>query len=257
MEMQKQANNSTQSSVLVWYPKYLTKRMLGVTLSTGVLLAALLWNQTLWAADKMANINEDPAIQRAAAAFIQQLADKALTNLNQKGSSLTDQEGRFREILAEGFDVNYIGRISLGRHRKKASSQHLQNYYSLFPEYLVKVYTSRLTKLNTREVRVRQVLPNGKRDMYVRTKVIDAEKKSYDVDWRVRPDKTTVETAVDEDQGYRIIDVKIEGISMARTQRDDFAARIQESGIIGLLDFMQAIIDNTAIGQEDTKEKTE
>ena len=62
---------------------------------------------------------------------------------------------------------------------------------------------------------------------------------------------------MDEDQGYRIIDVKIEGISMARTQRDDFAARIQESGIIGLLDFMQAIIDNTAIGQEDTKEKTE
>lgn len=230
----------------------MVKRLLIASLTTMVLLASFVWAQTVWAADDAVKVNEDPQVQSEAADFIQLLADKALTTLKQKDNTIADQEVRFQEILDEGFNVKYIGRISLGRHKSKASAKDLNQYYALFPKYLVKVYTSRLTKLDTREVKVGQVFPNGKRDMYVRTKVIDGEQKSYDVDWRVRPLKKTEADDQATAPAYSIVDVKIEGISMARTQRDDFASRISESGMSGLLTFMQNIIAGEISVAEDT-----
>ncbi|MCF6216507.1 MAG: ABC transporter substrate-binding protein [Emcibacter sp.] len=238
--------------------------MFMLTLSTALLLTTLFWAQNLWAIEKKEKLNENPEVQKEAADFIQRLANKALTSLKDSDSSIADQEVRFRGILLEGFDVNYIGKISLGRHRKQATKANLDHYYALFPEYLVKVYTSRLTKLDTREVRVGKTLPNGKRDLYIRTKVIDGEEKSYDVDWRVRPviastPKDTAGENAPEERRYKIIDVKIEGISMARTQRDDFSSRIAESGMSGLISFMQSIVNNNIIVADDSKEndKTE
>lgn len=233
-----------------------TQQMFMATFSTALLLTVLFWTQNLWAADKSTNLNANPEIQAEAAAFVQKLADKALTSLHQKDATLADQEIRFREILSEGFDVKYIGKISLGRHRKKATPEKLKNFYTLFPEYLVRVYTSRLTRLDTRKVEVGKVLPNGKRDMYVRTVITDGEEKTYDVDWRVRPQKIPKNNDGQKTRDYKIIDVKIEGISMARTQRDDFAARISESGMSGLIDFMQDLVDGTVmVAENDLKEK--
>jgi len=214
-------------------------KMFGATMAAALLVMTLLWSQPLHAANK-AYINENPQVQQDAANFIRTLADEALTSLKQQGTTLADQEKRFNEILHQGFDIRYIGRISLGRHRRSASPKNLKKYYTLFPEYLVKVYTRRLAKLDTKTVRIGRVLPNGRRDMYVRTKITNGEQKTYAVDWRVRPEKIAGTTNPD----FKIIDVKIEGISMVRTQRDDFTSRISESGMSGLLDFMQSIINS-------------
>lgn len=251
--MQKNSKMKTISKAKSLDSKNLILQMFMITFSTAVILTVLLWAQIVWAFEKKANLNENPIVQQEAAEFIQKLADKALTSLKNSDNSLADQEVRFRGILLEGFDVNYIGKISLGRHRKQASTANLNNYYALFPEYLVKVYTSRLTKLDTREVRVGKTLPNGKKDMYVRTKVIDDEDKIFDVDWRVRPVKPSTTEPAPQERRYKIIDVKIEGISMARTQRDDFTSRIAESGISGLIDFMRSIIEGTVMVAENDK----
>lgn len=264
MEMRKTPTMNNISRAKRLAPKTPVFRMSMAIFSTVLLLAALFWAQNLWAIEKKEKLNENPEVQKEAAEFIQKLANKALTSLKDNDSNIADQEVRFRGILLEGFDVNYIGKISLGRHRKQATKANLDHYYALFPEYLVKVYTSRLTKLDTREVRVGKTLPNGKRDMYIRTKVIDGEEKSYDVDWRVRPvvasiPKNTSKEGKTEERHYKIIDVKIEGISMARTQRDDFSSRIAASGMTGLISFMQSIVDDSIIVAEDSKEtdKTE
>ena len=257
MNMHKNSTTHTIALAVPAKPDKTVWRMFIATFSTLVILLALLWSQNLFAADKKAQLNQDPAIQAEAADFIQHLADKALVSLSQKGASLADLEARFRKILTEGFDVKYISKISLGRHRKQASKNDLKTYYTLFPEYLVRVYTSRLSKLDTRKVDVIKVLPNGKRDMYVRTIITDGEGKTFDVDWRVRPQKTTAEAP--EDRHYKIIDVKIEGISMARTQRDDFASRIAASGISGLITFMHHLVDGSVMvadSKDDAKQTT-
>ena len=55
------------------------------------------------------------------------------------------------------------------------------------------------------------------------------------MDWRVRPQA---------DGGFKILDVKVEGISMVRTQRDDFTARVNADGVEGLVSYMKDIIEN-------------
>jgi len=252
MEMRKTSTMTNISRAKKLDPKRHVFRMFIATFSTALLLATLFWAQNLWAIEKKEKLNENPEVQKEAAEFIQKLADKALTSLKDTGNSIADQETRFRGILLEGFDVNYIGRISLGRHRKQATKVNLEDYYALFPEYLIKVYTSRLAKLDTREVRVGRTLPNGKRDMYIRTKVIDGENKSYDVDWRVRPVISSAPKTISEERRYKIIDVKIEGISMARTQRDDFSSRIAASGMSGLITFMKSIVKGGIMAADDS-----
>lgn len=187
--------------------------------------------------------NQDPAEQQKAREFIEAFSSKAIGVLNNK--ELTDEQSfqEYRNILNDAFAIEYIARISLSRHRKKASKEELAEYYNLFPEFILKVNSSRLKKLDTTKIEVDQVTPHLKSDIFIRTKAYNSSNKALDVDWRVRNDKNG---------NVKIIDVKIEGISLVGTQRDDFTARIGSSGIDGLNKYMKNIIDGIAFAEETT-----
>ena len=178
--------------------------------------------------------NQDPDTQQKAREFIESFAERAISIINNKDLTESEYLGEYRSILNETFAINYIARISLSRHRKKASKEELLIYYSLFPEFILKVNSSRLRKLDTKKIVIEKITPHAKLDIFIRTKAYNSENKSLDIDWRVRSDK---------DGNIKIIDVKIEGISMVATQRDDFTARISSSGVNGLNQYMKNIID--------------
>jgi phospholipid transport system substrate-binding protein len=187
--------------------------------------------------------NKDPDEQEKARQFIEVFADRAIGVLNNK--ELTEEEtlGEYRSILNEAFALDYIARITLSRHRRKATEAELAEYFNLFPEFILKVNASRLQKLDTAKIDIERVTPHAKSDIFIRTKAYNSENKSIDVDWRVRSDKNG---------NVRIIDVKIEGISLVATQRDDFTARISSSGISGLNQYMKDIIDGLTVAEEET-----
>lgn len=186
--------------------------------------------------------NKDPAEQEKAREFIETFADRAIGVLNDKG--LTDEQtlGEYRSILTDAFQIDYIARISLSRHRNKASKDELAEYYALFPEFILKVNSSRLRKLDTKKIEIDQVTPHGKADIFIRTKAYNADDKPLDVDWRVRSNKNGI---------FKIIDVKIEGISLVATQRDDFTSRIGTSGVSGLNQYMKDIIGGTVFAEQE------
>jgi len=186
--------------------------------------------------------NQDPAEQQKAREFIEAFSTKAIGVLNNK--ELTEEQSfqEYRNILNDAFAIEYIARISLSRHRKKASKEELAEYYDLFPEFILKVNSSRLKKLDTTKIEVDKVTPHSKSDIFIRTKAYNAENKALDVDWRVRSDKNG---------NVKIIDVKIEGISLVATQRDDFTARISSSGISGLNKYMKDIIDGIEFAEDE------
>lgn len=186
--------------------------------------------------------NQDPAEQQKAREFIEDFSSKAIGVLNNK--ELTEEQSflEYRNILNDAFAIEYIARISLSRHRKKASKEELAEYYKLFPEFILKVNSSRLKKLDTTKIEVDQVTPHSKSDIFIRTKAYNSDNKALDVDWRVRSDKNG---------NVKIIDIKIEGISLVATQRDDFTARIGSSGISGLNKYMKNIIDGIAFTAEE------
>lgn len=187
--------------------------------------------------------NKDPAEQEKAREFIEVFADRAIGVLNNKGLTEEETLGEYRAILNEAFALEYIARITLSRHRRKATEEELKEYFDLFPEFILKVNSSRLQKLDTTKIEIEKVTPHAKSDIFIRTKAYNSENKSIDVDWRVRSDRNG---------NVRIIDVKIEGISLVATQRDDFTSRISSSGISGLNKYMKDIIDGLTIAEEET-----
>ena len=165
---------------------------------------------------------EDPI---GAEAFIDQLANDALNILNDMALTRDERDQAFRDLLKRGFALNYVSRLVLGRHRRTASRKQLAEYERVFPEYILKIYSGRLSRYGDEEFVVDGTVPAGKRDIYVRSKIIRPDGPPLAADWRVR--------MIDEE--FKVIDLKIEGISMVITQRDEFLAKIASSGLDSLI----------------------
>ena len=165
---------------------------------------------------------EDPM---GAEEFVRQLANDALGILNDTMLTQDERDQAFRDLLKRGFALDYVSRLVLGRHGRTASRAQLAQYNRVFPEYILRVYSSRLTEFGDEEIFVDGTAPAGKRDIYVRSKIIRPDGPPLAADWRVRRIK----------EKFKVIDLKIEGISMVITQRDEFLAKIASSGLDSLI----------------------
>ena len=181
--------------------------------------------------------NKSDETQQEAKDFIKTISAEALSYLNDKTIEKNVLFDNFKNMLVANFNVKYIGKMSLGRYRKNANKTDLEKYYDIFPDYLVSSYLNALGKLRVENFTIRNAIPYGKKDIFVRTRAITSKGKTADIDWRVRTNKNG--------EGFLIIDVKVEGISQVRTQRDDFSALILKSEIKGLTDFMETIINDS------------
>jgi phospholipid transport system substrate-binding protein len=178
--------------------------------------------------------NKSPETQEEAKVFIEKISSEAMEYLNDETLERAILFSNFKKMLVDNFNVSYIGKMSLGRYRKTADKIDISKYNELFPDYLVASYINALGKLKITEFTVRNVIPYGKKDIFVRTRAVTSKGKTADIDWRVRGNKTG--------EGFMIIDVKVEGISQVRTQRDDFSALILKSELAGLTGFMEGVI---------------
>lgn len=168
------------------------------------------------------NASENPD---QALAFVDQLANDALLVLDDTAMTQDERDQAFRDLLGKGFDLNYIGRLVLGRHWRGASGTQKSEFNEIFPEYVLRIYASRLTEFGDEEFEMGGTSPAGRRDVYVHSSVVRPNGPPIEADWRVRQ----------KDGEYKIIDLKIEGISMVLTQRDEFSGRISQVGLDGLL----------------------
>lgn len=155
--------------------------------------------------------------------FIQSLGDRALEVIANDTVSKSKRDQRFRELLTEGFDVNAIAAFCLKQYWRTATPAQRERYLGLFTDLIVQTYSARLKAVyNGETLQVRQVVADGKSGSMVQSEIKspDAGSSAVRVDWRVRRPK----------DNYKIVDVLVEGISMAITQRDEFVAVIQTKG---------------------------
>jgi phospholipid transport system substrate-binding protein len=173
-----------------------------------------------------------PSARAAAdpAALINDLGNRALDVLG-KNVSPSQREARFRELFDQDFDVPTIARFVLGRYWRVATAAQQQEFVRLFAAYTALAYSNRLAEYSGETLRVTgsRLEPDGSivTSEIVRTNGAPPAK----VDWRLnRIDGT-----------YKITDVIVDGISMAVTQRSEFASVIQRHGgqVQGLLTLLR------------------
>jgi phospholipid transport system substrate-binding protein len=173
-----------------------------------------------------------------ASAFIRDFGVQAVSVLQSHGNNLEAREQAFRKLLAEKFDLTLIGRFSLGRYWRRASAAQRRDYLNLFNEYVLQTYASKLGGYaGEKLIVVSETALSNKKDFYVKSRIQRPSGPPIKATWRVRMGK----------DGTRIIDILVEGISMAVTQRDQFAAVVRRNGFEGLLQVLRARTDKMPV----------
>jgi len=160
-----------------------------------------------------------------ASVLVSNLGDKAITVLRAKELSAQQREREFDSLLNSGFDLPFLGRFVLGRHWRRASAHQRAEFQQVFRTYVIKTYSSRLGGYSGETLRVVSERVAGKKDVLVFATIGRPQGPPIKTSWRVRA----------TGGNYRIIDVMVEGISMAVTQRDEFSAFIRRNGLKKLI----------------------
>jgi phospholipid transport system substrate-binding protein len=164
-----------------------------------------------------------PAIPASAAAdpaaLISNLGKRALEVLG-KNTTPAQRVARFRELLREDFDVPGISRFVLGRYWKVATEEQQAEFVKLFEDYIALAYSTRLAEYTGENFKVVGSRPNADGAVVTSEILRQAGAPPVKVDWRL-----TGHNGV-----YKISDVSVDGISMAVTQRSEFASVIQHNG---------------------------
>lgn len=153
--------------------------------------------------------------------FIGSMAQRGIDFLGDDKLTQERRTAKFRELLNESFDIKTIARFSLGRYWRTATKSQKDEYLSLFKDMIIDVYSGRFSEYKGQQLRVVSSRPDGTSDSIVTTTLISNNgDPDVNIDWRVRY----------KDGQYKVIDVIVEGVSMALTQRSDFASVIQRGG---------------------------
>ncbi len=172
-----------------------------------------------------------PAAAADPAAFIQDLGESALAQLT--GDVTPEQrEAHFRKLFTENFDVPAIARFVLGRYWNTATPAERDEFISLFEDLIVQYYAGRFTEYSGEQLEIGEVRSDHPGFSTVHSSVVlPRTTDAVRVDWRVR----------ETDGQLRIVDVMVEGVSMAVTQRAEFASVIQSRGgkLEGLLEALR------------------
>ena len=147
--------------------------------------------------------------------FVQSTVNRA-SNILSKNISKEDKINQLKLIAKETVDITGVGFYSLGSIRKDLSDNQKKEYSNLFESYFLKSFSSRLAEYTNPEIEV-----NGKKilnDNYTivnSTLIGTSDRPEIAIDWRIytkNPDNPLIR------------DLIIEGLSLARTQKEEFAS---------------------------------
>ena len=152
--------------------------------------------------------------------FISEVVDKAKKILVETNSQEFKTK-KLSEIALETVDIKGIGYYTLGNYRNKLSDEQKEEYSVLFEKYFLKSFTSRLTVYSDRKIDVLSAEVLNPKYTIVKSLLLATDKKpEVKIDWRVytkNPDKPLIR------------DIIIEGLSLARTQKEEFASVIENN----------------------------
>ena len=163
-----------------------------------------------------AALADDPA------AVVAALGNKALAEIKRGEAARPQMEAGFKVLLETYFDVPSISRFVLARYWKVASDGERREFTQLFEDLVVQSYAARFSQYSGETFKVEKVVKDqpSPGDAIVDCQVQAAGQQPVRAEWRLRNDGGH----------YRIVDVKIEGVSMVQTFRDEFASVIRTNG---------------------------
>jgi len=147
--------------------------------------------------------------------FVQSTVNRASQILS-KNISKEEKIYQLKSIAKETVDIKGVGFYSLGSARKNLNDSQKIEYLKLFEDYFLKSFSSRLAEYTNPEIEV-----NGKKFLNENYTIVNSllvgtsERPEVKIDWRVY---------TKDNENPLIRDLIIEGLSLARTQKEEFSS---------------------------------
>ena len=165
-------------------------------------------------------LNISKAYSIEADIFVQSTVNRASEALSNKFSK-KEKMVKLREIANETVDIKGIGFYTLGAYRKGISDDQIKQYENLFEQYFLKSFVSRLAEYSNPEIEVISKKKLNKNYTMVSSILVSTEQRpEVKIDWRVYTKNVN---------NPLIRDLIIEGLSLARTQKEEFSSIIESN----------------------------
>ena len=152
--------------------------------------------------------------------FVQSTVNRAAKTL---GGNFTKEERieKLKEIATETVDISAIGYYTLGAYRKNITNEQIKKYELLFKQYFLKSFSSRLAEYSNPEIEVvSKKKINENYTMVSSILVATDQRPVVKIDWRIYTKNL---------EDPKIRDLIIEGLSLARTQKEEFSSIIESN----------------------------
>jgi|TARA_Y100000815_G_scaffold47473_1_gene38878 phospholipid transport system substrate-binding protein len=153
-------------------------------------------------------------------AYVIEITKNAINTLTDESINQKKKETKFGELFDKNFDIPSISRFVLGKYWKQASLDQKKQFIKAFRNYVVKTYSSRFNEYSGEQL----TLINFENESNPKIFIVHTALKREDappiiVDWRIGKKK----------ESFVILDIIIEGISLAITQRSEFVSVIDQN----------------------------
>jgi len=148
--------------------------------------------------------------------FVQELVNEAINKLSDKNLTEEEKANFIESVAIENVDVHALGLYTLGEVRKSADKSDIVKYQQTFEKYFLKSLTSRLTDYSSNKFEVISAEKKSSNYTMVKSRIVKSENQpEIKIDWRIytkNPEKPLIR------------DLIVEGLSLARTQKEEFAS---------------------------------
>ena len=167
----------------------------------------------------------------AASAFIREFGAESLKELTDRATPPAEREARFRRLLVEHFDMAAISKFALGRYWRSATDSQRSAFKKAHEDFIVHSYAARFVDYQGVGFQVVGSVNEAAGVIVVHSRTRTSKTEEVFLDWHLRA----------AGDSFVIVDLVVEGVSMAVTQRSDFGSIIQNGGSIdGLIEALRA-----------------
>ena len=171
-----------------------------------------------------------------AKSFVIDIGNQAIKILKIPVDDKQKRKNELQNLLQEKFDMQLISKVILGsKVTKSATSDQLNKFSKAFELHIVKIYSSQLGTYKGQVFTVNNT-EIKKKDAFVYSTIESPDYPTTNIVWRLR----------ERESIPKVIDMQVEGVSLLRTKKNDFAMILDQIGLDGLiskLDQMNQISD--------------
>lgn len=176
-------------------------------------------------------VGTDADANPAASAFMREFGARAIEELAGGAVTPAEREARFRQLLDEHFDIAAISKFALGRYWRSATESQRNAFKQAHTDFIVHSYAARFADYHGVRFQVVCSTNEASGVVIVHSRVRTSKTEEVLIDWHLRATGGR----------FLIVDIVVEGVSMAVTQRSDFGSIVQSrGGIDGLIEALRA-----------------